>query len=1159
MKKLLQFLSQKWIISIIGMIALVVLIWFGGPYLGIAESKPLASQFNRLLAILILIVAWGLNNFRLRIKATQANDQMIDTLVATPEPPQETETDISAEEVATLKQRFEEATKHLKQTSLKDRLFGKQYLYDLPWYIIIGPPGCGKTTLLENSGLEFPLSRHQDEKKISGIGGTRNCDWWFTDDAVLLDTAGRYTTQDSDAAADSGAWLGFLDLLRKHRPRRPLNGIIVSLSAEELLTNSEQQQELHAQTIRQRVQELYTHLGIELPVYFLVTKVDLVAGFNEFFDDLNIEERAQVWGATFSQSDSRQSRDLGELFASEFDALLEKLNARELWRIYQERDQTRRRLIHGFSQQMAGLIPVLESFIQKTFSPSRFESKPWLRGVYFTSGTQQGSPIDRVMSALAGSFGLSLQALPAYQGRPRSYFINRFFRDILFQEAELAGANIHYERQRLWLQRGAYAGALILTVVIIFAWAASFTRNELRIDKIEASVEHYQQVASKLPTRPGLNDTLQALQAAKEITLVYDTSGQTPWFMGMGLYQGYKLGEAADLAYESVLQQFLIPDIQARLEDEMGKGRRDPEVLRQLLSIYMMLVTPDTLDTKTFRPWVETSWQQQLEQEPEIHNRLLGHLDALLLTELPPQTPNQQLVARVQRVVCEIPLTRQIYARLEQLASANIDDYDFTRLSKQITNIIVSKDDRKTKVPGFYTFSGYHDILEAEGVNTANLTIAENRRICEDKQDELATADSEALLRHVRNQYFDDYVDHWDEFLANIELSSIRNLSNAVETLDTLSGRDSPLESFVKAVSEQTVLERAKLKSILDHFDVTKELSKPSNAVERAYAPLHQLLQGQDDEPAGIDTISTQLRDLYDYTAEIADASDQSEAAFEAAKARMGQGKKDAIRELRSTARKLPKPVAGIVESAATQSWGTILGSARAYINTVWRSSVMREYRASLENRYPIFLKGRQQTALADFGNFFGESGTIDNFTKTYLAPFIDTRRWRLRVVDERSLGLSNAALSQLKRATLIREMFFQDGGNQVSVGFTLKPIYLDASVKRFMLEVAGERLTYKHDPPRTSPIEWPGQNDNNRARITFERIGAGSFSDTENGPWAWFKLLDGSDIERRSNDQVLINFTTSGLKATYQLQASSVTNPFSSSEFTRFRCPERL
>jgi type VI secretion system protein ImpL len=248
------------------------------------------------------------------------------------------------------------------------------------------------------------------------------------------------------------------------------------------------------------------------------------------------------------------------------------------------------------------------------------------------------------------------------------------------------------------------------------------------------------------------------------------------------------------------------------------------------------------------------------------------------------------------------------------------------------------------------------------------------------------------------------------------------------------------------------------------------------------------------------------------------------------------------------------------VESAATQSWGTVLGGARAYINTVWRSSVLREYQASLENRYPVFQKGRQQTALVDFGRFFGASGSIDNFINAYLTPFIDTRRWRLRTVDGRSLGLSSEALAQIQRAVRIKEMFFQEGGQQPVVQFSLKPVYLDAGVKRFLLEMHGQQLSYQHGPARTMKVEWPGLEDSNRVRVIFERFGAGSFSIIKDGPWAWFKLLDDSTLDRlRSADQVLVTFSTAGLKARYQIQASSVTNPFTKRELAKFRCPQRL
>lgn len=1163
MKRLLQILTQKWFISTIGIIAIMILIWFGGPYLGLGDSRPLSSPFNRLLAILLVMVVWGFNNLRLRFKATQANSAMIDNLVAAPAAPSEIAPDASAEEVALLRDRFGKALEHLKHTSLQGRLFGKQYLYELPWYIIIGPPGCGKTTLLETSGLEFPLDEYQADKKISGVGGTRNCDWWFTNDAVLLDTAGRYTTQDSDAEADSGAWLGFLDLLSKQRPRRPLNGIIIAISAEDLLTKTQQERDLHAHTIRQRTQELYTRLGMRVPVYFLVTKMDLLAGFTDFFDDLGKELREQVWGITYPQDTTQPSSDVLALFKGEFDALVESLNARQLWRLYQERDLNRRSLINGFPQQMASIKPILEDFLQKVFTQSRYEKSPWLRGVYFTSGTQQGSPIDRVMGSLAGSFGLSLQALPSYQGHSRSYFITRLFKDILFKESELAGANVRYESQRLWLERAAYAVTIGITLAIILAWSAGFTRSEIWINKLENRIEDYHKIVDNLQPQPRLREIGSALQAAKDISQVYGDKLETSsWQMGMGAYQTYKLGSAAEQAYVRTQQQFLLPHIKDSLEYSMRDTTQEPEELRRLMSVYLMMGNPDTLDPKTFRPWVINRWQQLLADEPNKQARLTEHLDELLLTEFKPQNLDQRLMDKTQRVVCQIPLARQIYSRLLQQAEADMRVYNLSRLSKQVRKVLIDTKSQSTGavVPGFYTYEGYHEILVKEGERTTQLTLAENRRICEHNLEELDKADPERLLRDVRTRYFDDYVGQWNDFLSSIKLIKIRNLGSAVDTLNILSGRESPLKEFVTAITEQTILERAQLKGLLGRFELGKTLNKPNNPVERAFLPLHKLLQSEEDQPSEMQELHEELEDLYAYVSEIAEASDQTTAAFEAAVGRMNQSKKDAIRKLRSHSRNLPSPVADIMESAATQSWGAVLGSARAYINTVWRSSVLREYQASLENRYPVFQKGRQQTALVDFGRFFGDSGSIDNFISTYLTPFLDTRRWKLRSVDGRSLGLSSEALRQIQRAARIKKMFFQDGGQLPAVRFSLKPVYLDAGVKRFLLELNGQMLTYQHGPARTVKVEWPGPDDNNRVRLIFERFGAGRFSIAKDGPWAWFKLLDESGMGRqRSADQIQVTFSTAGLKARYQIQASSVTNPFTKRELAKFRCPERL
>ncbi len=204
--------------------------------------------------------------------------------------------------------------------------------------MFIGPPGAGKTTALVNSGLNFPLAEAQGRAGIRGVGGTRNCDWWFTDQAVLIDTAGRYTTQDSQAAVDSAAWLGFLRLLKTYRRRQPINGVLVSISLSDLAALDEAERIAHARAIKQRIRELHDQFAVRFPIYVLFTKADLIAGFVEFFANLGKEEREQVWGMTFPLDDGTEEGGAVAHFPAEFDLLLDRLNERVLERMQQEPD-----------------------------------------------------------------------------------------------------------------------------------------------------------------------------------------------------------------------------------------------------------------------------------------------------------------------------------------------------------------------------------------------------------------------------------------------------------------------------------------------------------------------------------------------------------------------------------------------------------------------------------------------------------------------------------------------------------------------------------------------------------------------------------------------------------------------------------------------------
>jgi len=227
------------------------------------------------------------------------------------------------------------------------------------------------------------------------------------------------------------------------------------------LTQPAQNREHHAKVIRERVDELIQQLGVDFPIYFMLTKMDLVAGFNEFFGGLSKGEREQVWGVTYTfNENSNNQNDL----AAELDQLIERISTQVFERLNREKDYSRRAAIQGFPLQITQLKMSLVALVDETFSDSRFSRKPLLRGVYLTSATQEGNPIDRVMSAVASKFSLRIPSQRASASQGKSFFIDHLLKSVIFPESELVGVDRQYEKRMTLLRRvamGSMVGAVL--------------------------------------------------------------------------------------------------------------------------------------------------------------------------------------------------------------------------------------------------------------------------------------------------------------------------------------------------------------------------------------------------------------------------------------------------------------------------------------------------------------------------------------------------------------------------------------------------------------------------------------------------------------------------------------------------------------------------
>ena len=216
MNSLLSIVSNRASIALAGVLFFCVTLWYLGPLISFAGHTPFQSSTARLIGIGVALLLWGAFTLYRLHKAKKQNANVLNALVD--HPPEDFENELHAAESAELQRKMQEAVAVLEKRDFSQS-GGARYLSELPWYLIIGPPGAGKTTLLNNSGLNFPLEKSHGKFSVKGVGGTRNCDWWFTDQAVLLDTAGRYTTQDSNSEVDKKAWDGFLQLVKDNRNR----------------------------------------------------------------------------------------------------------------------------------------------------------------------------------------------------------------------------------------------------------------------------------------------------------------------------------------------------------------------------------------------------------------------------------------------------------------------------------------------------------------------------------------------------------------------------------------------------------------------------------------------------------------------------------------------------------------------------------------------------------------------------------------------------------------------------------------------------------------------------------------------------------------------------------------------------------------------------
>jgi hypothetical protein len=420
--------------------------------------------------------------------------------------------------------RLDDLRKNFEGGVEKFRAAGKN-LYSVPWYLLVGEPGSGKTEAIRHCNVGFPPGL-QDQ--LQGAGGTLNMNWWFTNHAVILDTAGRLMFEEAPPGQTT-EWQEFLKLLRKSRPNCPVNGMLLVIPADSLIRDTADQIEKKAGKIAQQLDQIQRALGVRFPVFVVVTKCDLINGFREFFDNLEdpqLQHQILGWSNPADLDQPFKPELVEEHLSQVRDRMVRRRTLMLQDPVHTENASGRRieqvDALYAFPDSVAQIAPRMRRYLEMIFVAGEWSTKPlFLRGIYFTSSMREGSALD---AELAEALGVSIESLPEGRvwERDRAYFLRDLFMQKVFKERGLvthAGNVARTQRRRRAVVLGAGLGTVVLLIGLTILGGLGFRRA------VGTQLDFWRGAADQLATS---RDSVRLVRPAMAGSATYQYHGKDP-------------------------------------------------------------------------------------------------------------------------------------------------------------------------------------------------------------------------------------------------------------------------------------------------------------------------------------------------------------------------------------------------------------------------------------------------------------------------------------------------------------------------------------------------------------------------------------------------------------------------------------------------------
>ena len=1033
----------------------------------------------------------------------------------------------------------------LFMTGLKDRGMIKRK-YRLPWYLYITNDLKSDDAVLTQMGFRNNTNSAISEKLPVSI--------WLKNDAVVL------TVEISDQDRRS---LNCLKLLlkqaKKFRSRQTLNGIMISQSVDNLISNNKNNAQQITSDLRLVIDETQSLCGQKVPIYVLFNQMAGLSDFCQFFASLDEEQLNGNFGAL-----NVKNANLGKFsiswFEKAYDNICKRMGQTILTALDSQLSEQFRRSVVAAPVQLKQIQPDISYFLEQLFTAKSYE----FRGFFFTNTQQVSQATDPLTKQVAYQLGFNEMLQSDNVKLPHSIFISQLFDKIIRPEAGLAGININSKRL-FWGFQISYSLA-ILTIVIsaIALLKVNFDHYQPLNAKTLQQLKRYKNIVRKSPYDiEELAINVNNLQMIRNIYLEYNKP--TPFYIS-DMIPNPQLSQSVKEAYHSELKDVLLPSLVHYLEDELFVYEMLGDSLQtaKLLNLNEELQLHDKKSWDHLKTYYKQSFIKEGHSEESTLKNLIVLMDDLHALGVPKVDLNQTLITQSKASINKINTTKVLFEYINDLPEFSSMVDISSELGNNFSDLYQFKTETQNQfIPVIYTPQGFAGMnLNADSDLIKNL-IDNNKSLLGHSLNDF---EIDNIAKSLQRYYQREYVQYWVDFIEGIELKSINN-ENLMHALSLMSSKtNAPQNRLYDAISyytsPQIVMKKADKSEIEKKEQAVESLLKPvneqvimANNIKAEFSVYHRFVKKDDKGLSELIHLHDNITQVASWYKDIQDNKDIGAYLFE----QLTSNKKDqSLYQLAQMQLSIPKidlHISGIINTINQQVNTSVAG----HVNKIWQKQISNPFNLQFANKFPFNLNSKNNVSFKLFNKYFKPEGVFDEFNSLMLNKFSQTDQGLVLngFTLDSQLNIPSDINEKFNDLKIIQQTLYQENGNQASISFQLKTNSMSASLLNFELFSQRTLFNYEHGPKLWQSYVWPEFTTQNPLLTIFTDTQNKKVTKEYKSDWAWLRLV--YKYYQTGNDNTQIKIVEDKSQVTLSLLVESENNPFEPHFFSKIKFPEKL